>query len=78
MNRIVKDVARGSGARFIDLLEFICPDAPACIGNVGGEELRRDGVHFEGGGARIVGKWVLDQLGAPVEPVPVPGSTPSS
>jgi hypothetical protein len=60
-NRIRRAVARETGAQLVDLFSFTCPDGN-CRDKVDGVPLRPDGLHYEGPSARIVARWILDQV----------------
>ncbi len=62
VNRTVKEVARSTSAQLIDLRRYVCPDAPACLDQIDGKQLRPDAVHFRGEGAQVIGRWLLSQL----------------
>ncbi len=62
-NELRRSVARDTGAVIVELSEFVCPGG-RCIREIDGVRLRRDGVHFERGGAHLVADWLLDQLSA--------------
>jgi hypothetical protein len=55
----------GPHGHLIDLSSFVCPDASTCTDIVGGITLRPDGLHYEGPGADVVARWLLDQVGDP-------------
>ncbi len=66
MNRtIATTFTRTGSARVVDLGGWVCPAADRCVREVGGVNLRPDGVHFEGEGAALAAAWVLDQVGVP-------------
>ncbi|CAN5542628.1 acyltransferase family protein [soil metagenome] len=63
MNRMV--AAADPRAAYIDLNHFVCPDGlRSCKAEIDGVELRPDGVHYDGEGARLVGRWILEQARA--------------
>ena len=67
-NDLLRDYARENPARatFIDLAARVCPDMPrACRAVVEGIRLRpKDGVHFDGPGARWASRIILDAVTA--------------
>jgi peptidoglycan/LPS O-acetylase OafA/YrhL len=63
-NRIRREVARDTGAQLVDLFSYTCPDGQ-CRDKIDGEPMRPDGLHYEGPSARIVARWILDQVPAP-------------
>jgi peptidoglycan/LPS O-acetylase OafA/YrhL len=65
VNRIVRDVARQTGARVIDLFDFVCPQAPECRDEIDGQVLRPDYVHYSDRGGELVARWVFTQLDRP-------------
>jgi len=62
-NRIRRQVARETGAQLVDLFSYTCPDGK-CREKIDGVPLRPDGLHYEGPSARIVARWILEQLPA--------------
>jgi hypothetical protein len=60
-NKIRREVARETGAQLVDLFTFTCPGG-ACIDKIDGAVLRPDGLHYEGRSARIVDRWIMDQV----------------
>lgn len=67
-NGLLRDYARANPERatFIDLAARVCPDMPrACRSVVEGIRLRpKDGVHFDGPGARWASRIILDVVAA--------------
>ncbi|MEN9792036.1 MAG: hypothetical protein RL330_114 [Actinomycetota bacterium] len=67
-NDLLRDYARENPARatFVDLAARVCPDMPsACRAVVEGIRLRpKDGVHFDGPGARWASRIILDVVTA--------------
>ncbi|MCU1452456.1 MAG: acyltransferase family protein, partial [Acidimicrobiales bacterium] len=64
-NRVLADVARRNPhARLADLAAWTCPVWPACATDLGGVELRPDGIHFRGPGAQPPTRWLAPQLRA--------------
>ncbi|HEX4489673.1 MAG TPA: hypothetical protein VH914_00560 [Acidimicrobiia bacterium] len=55
-NRVVADVAHAMGAQLLDLLDYVCPKS-ACR-----SELRSDGIHYAGRSAKIVARWISEQV----------------
>ncbi len=53
--------ARPDMATVIDLAGFVCPADP-CPAEVGGVELRPDGVHYDEVGGKVVADWLTPQL----------------
>jgi hypothetical protein len=68
-NRIRREVARETGAQLVDLFSYTCPQGK-CRDKVDGVPLRPDGMHYEGPSARIVARWILDQVPAPARHSP--------
>jgi hypothetical protein len=62
-NRIRREVARSTGAQFVDLFEYICPHGE-CRTKQDGVVLRPDGLHYSGAGGLIVAQWLMDQVRA--------------
>jgi peptidoglycan/LPS O-acetylase OafA/YrhL len=63
LNEAIRDaVAAHPWSEVLELQRFVCPSL-ACLRELEGKELRPDGVHFAGPGARPVARWVLEQLG---------------
>ena len=66
LNRIYAGAAGGVGnVAVIDLGSLICPPGAECTTEIEGIELRPDGLHFSGGGADVIARWLLFQLGVP-------------
>jgi len=64
LNEAVRDaVAASPWSEVLELQPFVCPSR-ACVRRVAGEELRPDGVHYAGPGARWVAAWILERLAA--------------
>jgi hypothetical protein len=62
VNRVYHDVAAQSrAARYIDLAHHVCPTATSCREEIDGVTLRSDGTHYRDEGARLIGRWLLDQ-----------------
>ncbi|HEY5014017.1 MAG TPA: hypothetical protein VIK61_15135, partial [Acidimicrobiia bacterium] len=59
-NRLRREVAAETGARLVDLFNFVCPKG-RCRVKQSGATLRPDGLHYEGPGGDIVAKWLIDQ-----------------
>ena len=71
-NDLRREGARRTGAHSIELSDLACSGGE-CLEIVDGAELRPDGVHFKGEGARLVSDWLLDELsryGSPGPPNP--------
>jgi len=68
-NRIRREVARATGAQLVDLFSYTCPGG-TCREEIDGVPMRPDGLHYEGRSARIVARWILDQ-------VPIGGHRPN-
>jgi peptidoglycan/LPS O-acetylase OafA/YrhL len=62
-NRVRRKVAAATNTPIIDLFSRICPN-DVCHTTENGVTLRRDGVHYEGAGGRIVAGWLIEQLRA--------------
>ncbi len=60
-------VAAVPGTHLLDLAGRICPGG-SCRGTEDGVTLRPDGLHVEGRGAEVVGRWALDELTPPSGP----------
>jgi peptidoglycan/LPS O-acetylase OafA/YrhL len=60
-NDLRREGARRTGALVIELSDLVCPGGQ-CLQRIDGTELRPDGVHFKGEGARLVSDWLLDEL----------------
>ena len=78
-NRLTRDFARSHpGVGFVDLARFVCPTRQECRDTWHGVTLRMDGTHFRGRAARLVARWLYDQLDlgsrsvAPSMPAPLP------
>ncbi len=63
LNRSTTSVAARTGAVVVDLAGWVCPTTD-CRREIDGQELRPDGVHFDGPGGELVAGWILDRLGA--------------
>jgi lysophospholipase L1-like esterase len=63
-NELRKKVAGELGVQLVDLGAWTCPEPPYCRTEEDGVTLRPDRVHFEGEGAHIASRWLLDQLPA--------------
>jgi hypothetical protein len=60
-NQLRREVAAQTGSQLVDLASYICPQGQ-CRVKQDGVTLRPDGQHFEGPGAKIVAKWLLEQV----------------
>jgi peptidoglycan/LPS O-acetylase OafA/YrhL len=60
-NRTVREVGKAAGAQVDDLFDYVCPHG-RCIDTKNGVTLRPDGLHYEGAGARLVARWLLDSV----------------
>jgi hypothetical protein len=60
-NQLVRAVAASTGAQLVDIGNYICP-LHHCRVKQNGVTLRPDGLHFEGRSARIVARWLIDQV----------------
>jgi peptidoglycan/LPS O-acetylase OafA/YrhL/lysophospholipase L1-like esterase len=61
-NDVVRAVAEEDPAvEVLDLAGFVCPDG-VCRGEVDGERIRPDGLHFTGPGGQTVSAWVAEQV----------------
>ncbi len=63
LNQSTTSVAARTGASVLDLAGWLCPTTE-CRREIDGQELRPDGVHFDGPGGEVVAGWILDRLGA--------------
>ncbi|HWJ98651.1 MAG TPA: SGNH hydrolase domain-containing protein, partial [Acidimicrobiales bacterium] len=64
-NQVLDDLAdRTPGVTIIDLASYICPPGEACKTEIDGVDLREDGLHFTGAGARAVNNWLIPQVTA--------------
>ena len=70
-NRVRRSVAAATKADLVDLGAYTCPDRQ-CPAQRDGVTLRPDGFHYQGAGARVVARWLMDQ----VERRPPPGHAP--
>jgi lysophospholipase L1-like esterase len=64
-NPIRRSVADATGAQLVDMNAFICPNGE-CRTSQNGVLLRVDGTHYKGAGARIVARWIMHQISAPI------------
>jgi hypothetical protein len=62
MNTVFRDVVKSGRAVLLDLAEFVCPTAQTCRERVDGEVLRPDGVHYDGDGGKVIGRWIVPRL----------------
>jgi lysophospholipase L1-like esterase len=61
-NEQLRDLAdRVPGVQIADLEALICPGGP-CPDQLDGVDLRPDGLHFEGDGALLVNRWLVEQV----------------
>jgi hypothetical protein len=50
-------------AILVDVARHVCPTTPAsCRGEVDGVELRPDGLHYRDAGARLMARWILEEI----------------
>ena len=64
-NQVLYDLADATpGVSVIDLASYICPPGEACKTEIDGVDLREDGLHFKGPGARAVNNWLIPQVTA--------------
>ncbi|MCU1370923.1 MAG: acyltransferase family protein [Ilumatobacteraceae bacterium] len=62
-NQVLYDLAEDTpGVSVIDLASYICPPKEACKTEIDGSDLREDGLHFKGPGARAVNNWLIPQV----------------
>jgi peptidoglycan/LPS O-acetylase OafA/YrhL len=62
-NQVLYDLADDTpGVTIIDLASYICPPNEACKDEIDGSDLREDGLHFQGPGARAVNNWLIPQV----------------
>jgi peptidoglycan/LPS O-acetylase OafA/YrhL len=62
MNRVFRDIVDDGSAVLLDLAKFVCPTRATCRDRVNGTVLRRDGVHYDGDGGKIVARWLVPRL----------------
>jgi peptidoglycan/LPS O-acetylase OafA/YrhL len=67
-NRLLVHTARALDLQVADVNRWLCPQGPRCRTEQDGVTLRPDHVHFEGPGAVLVSKWLLDQVGMRADP----------
>jgi peptidoglycan/LPS O-acetylase OafA/YrhL len=60
-NALRRQVAMETGARLVDLFNYICPHG-ICRVKQDGMTLRPDGLHYAGPGGQTVAKWLVDQI----------------
>ncbi len=68
VNQAYRDVAAAhpDTARILPIDDWTCPPPGRdCIEEVGGVELREDGIHFKGAGADVAAAWLVPQIFAP-------------
>jgi peptidoglycan/LPS O-acetylase OafA/YrhL len=64
-NQVLYDLADDTpGVSVIDLASYICPPGEPCKEEIDGSDLREDGLHFKGPGARAVNNWLIPQVTA--------------
>jgi hypothetical protein len=64
-NQQLRDIAADTpGVTVIDLASYICPPGQECKQEIDGVDLREDGLHFQGDGARAVNNWLIPQVTA--------------
>jgi hypothetical protein len=64
-NQVLRDIADATpGVHVIDLASYICPPGQECKTEIDGVDLREDGLHFKGPGARAVNNWLIPQVTA--------------
>jgi peptidoglycan/LPS O-acetylase OafA/YrhL len=63
-NEMRRQVAAATGAKFVDLFSYVCPNGE-CRSKIDGVTLRPDGLHYEGPGADLVAAWLFDQARRP-------------
>ncbi|WP_421121049.1 acyltransferase family protein [Aquihabitans daechungensis] len=67
-NELLYDLAEDTpGVTVIDLASYICPPGEPCKDEIDGSNLREDGLHFKGAGARAVNNWLIPQVQAIAE-----------
>jgi peptidoglycan/LPS O-acetylase OafA/YrhL len=67
-NQLLYDLADDTpGVFVIDLASYICPPGEPCKKEIDGSNLREDGLHFKGPGARAVNNWLIPQVTAIVQ-----------
>ena len=55
-------VAAHPAVRLVDLGRYVCPVRDHCRKTVRGITLREDGAHYRGPAARLIARWILDQI----------------
>jgi peptidoglycan/LPS O-acetylase OafA/YrhL len=64
-NQVLRDLADDTpGVAVVDLASYICPPGRDCLTEIDGVDLREDGLHFQGDGARAVNNWLIPQVTA--------------
>ena len=64
-NQVLDDLAAATpGVTVIDLASYVCPPKEACKTEIDGVDLREDGLHFQGAGARAINNWLIPQVTA--------------
>jgi len=62
-NQVLADIAQArAGVEVVDLASFVCPPGHECQTHIDGVDLRPDGRHFEGDGARLVNEWLMPRV----------------
>ena len=63
-NALIREYAQDHPAVvLVDLERYVCPtEQGACRARLAGAALRPDGVHYRGRSARLVARWILDQV----------------
>lgn len=62
-NQVLRDIAADTpGVATVDLAGYICPPGEACKTEIDGADLREDGLHFQGDGARVVNAWLIPRV----------------
>lgn len=50
-------------AILVDVARHVCPSTPSsCRREINGVELRSDGLHYRDEGARLMARWILDEI----------------
>jgi hypothetical protein len=62
--------------QLVDLQRYVCPARDRCLETLRDAPLRPDGVHYTGRGARLVARWVFDQVGIDRSRVSRPPTAP--
>ncbi|MCB1039796.1 MAG: acyltransferase [Acidimicrobiales bacterium] len=62
-NHVLEEVAATTpNTSVVDLASFVCPPGEECEQEVDGVDLREDGLHFQGEGARYINRWLVPEV----------------